>query len=553
MTLVAVKLPSVDLDDLVNLPSTSATDQLSNVDPSTVFSPVELNRIRIAVAKASIEFDNDNVTEVAEQIAELSDQQLSTALFEGGFDNSTDFDFTIEQIKSMGSAISLQQPLSELQTQLNQVVDQLIDSLDDFSGQSFSSRSGLTTEQLVDLENNRAGQIVANVEQNATDAENAIRQSLQTSADDQTISSVQKIVSDGQVVFTETINREIERLKSSISDRLAQIESATAAVADQLQSILTDKTNNITVQTQSIDKIAAVSEGQLLKVKTKLLNDITESKLIISDKAKATVRTQSIAAVVRHKQNNPDADVSTLINHAKSQNNRATEQYQLQAEAALAAADLKTKQTKAILDDIKNASEKRLLSPVLAGRPVPSRVAVLEAVNSSSNQLISQPEFFVPSSYRTSIAKSINSLHPSLRKRFQDALIDFLARLYDYGYDIDITSATRSIERQRALFNKLQPTGAVVAQPGNSWHNYGCAIDVVLYIDGIAQPKSNSSAYNGLVAPSMIKHQLINPFERDPIHFQPVEFPLSPASIKQNLVDARGQINSQAIDRLIIT
>jgi peptidoglycan L-alanyl-D-glutamate endopeptidase CwlK len=75
-------------------------------------------------------------------------------------------------------------------------------------------------------------------------------------------------------------------------------------------------------------------------------------------------------------------------------------------------------------------------------------------------------------------SRNLNDLHPVVREKAQ-AFID-KARLQ--GIDLLVTSTYRDNESQAALYaqGRTKP-GAIVtnARPGQSWHNWRCAFDVV--------------------------------------------------------------------------
>ena len=72
----------------------------------------------------------------------------------------------------------------------------------------------------------------------------------------------------------------------------------------------------------------------------------------------------------------------------------------------------------------------------------------------------------------------INTLHPAMQAKARE-LINRLD--IDYGIRARIRSAFRSYEAQQEIYNQGRTTpGDIVtnAEPGESWHNFGLAIDV---------------------------------------------------------------------------
>lgn len=74
----------------------------------------------------------------------------------------------------------------------------------------------------------------------------------------------------------------------------------------------------------------------------------------------------------------------------------------------------------------------------------------------------------------------ISQLHPRLRKEAQEAILE-AERALPTNVSIRLTSVYRSFSEQDKLFN--QKPKVTNAKGGQSYHNYGLAIDFVLMID----------------------------------------------------------------------
>lgn len=68
-------------------------------------------------------------------------------------------------------------------------------------------------------------------------------------------------------------------------------------------------------------------------------------------------------------------------------------------------------------------------------------------------------------------------LYPDFKERVQSALTD----IYLAGYNGAIFSGYRSYKEQNALYNKHD--GSTKARGGQSWHNFGLAVDWVFITD----------------------------------------------------------------------
>jgi peptidoglycan L-alanyl-D-glutamate endopeptidase CwlK len=79
----------------------------------------------------------------------------------------------------------------------------------------------------------------------------------------------------------------------------------------------------------------------------------------------------------------------------------------------------------------------------------------------------------------------INQLHPKIR----DKVREFINKADKAGIQLRITSGLRSWDEQQKLYNqgRTEP-GAIVtnAKPGESYHNFGLAFDVVPIVNGQA-------------------------------------------------------------------
>jgi len=118
------------------------------------------------------------------------------------------------------------------------------------------------------------------------------------------------------------------------------------------------------------------------------------------------------------------------------------------------------------------------------------------------------------------------------------------------GIRARVTSSTRSYAKQQELYNYYKPRGTPVARPGNSWHNFQCAIDIQVIVNGTKKGKT-SKYYTGIPRQIFAKYGLINPFANDYIHFQPKELLLSPRTIKSKLLINGSTVNLDAVGALL--
>ena len=81
------------------------------------------------------------------------------------------------------------------------------------------------------------------------------------------------------------------------------------------------------------------------------------------------------------------------------------------------------------------------------------------------------------------MSRDLNTLIPAMH----DAAVEFLDDCKIHGIDILVTCCRRTMAEQAALYAQGRSApGHIVtnAKPGQSAHNYGCAIDVVPMVNG---------------------------------------------------------------------
>jgi peptidoglycan hydrolase-like protein with peptidoglycan-binding domain len=130
----------------------------------------------------------------------------------------------------------------------------------------------------------------------------------------------------------------------------------------------------------------------------------------------------------------------------------------------------------------------------------------------------------VGSKYAEQNARNLNTLDPSIRGRYADAIAQFYQEHGADGYDLAIYRAGVSEAEQARV--KATTTGRA-ATPAGSWHTIGAAADFTIFKNGKADP--GGSAYTTLLRPALVANGLNNPFGDDVGHAQPAELPLSRA------------------------
>lgn len=91
-------------------------------------------------------------------------------------------------------------------------------------------------------------------------------------------------------------------------------------------------------------------------------------------------------------------------------------------------------------------------------------------------------------------SRSLSDLHPICKEKAEK----FLKAAKDVGIDLIVTSTYRDHESQAALFaqGRTKPGQIVTnARPGQSWHNWRCAFDVVPIRNG--KPVWSTTGHDG--------------------------------------------------------
>ena len=104
---------------------------------------------------------------------------------------------------------------------------------------------------------------------------------------------------------------------------------------------------------------------------------------------------------------------------------------------------------------------------------------------------------FGRSRYANQLAGKVNQLAPELRSKFIAGINKFLDDNPDH--DCNIGHAYRSNAKQLELYRKFQAGGNLAARPGNSWHNFACAIDLVVYENGVWDQGTRGDANLSLI------------------------------------------------------
>jgi len=148
-------------------------------------------------------------------------------------------------------------------------------------------------------------------------------------------------------------------------------------------------------------------------------------------------------------------------------------------------------------------------------------------------------DFFAPSKYGKRTAENLNTLEPTVRTVFARAIKAFILEYIKDGWDMSVSECLRPLARSKALYDAYKAgTGPQAAAPGNSWHNYGAAADILIYKDGKWDSLNKLGAYTGF-ARQFLRTQGIhnNAGANDSGHFVPIQMPVGvPKSVKSGQI-----------------
>jgi hypothetical protein len=171
--------------------------------------------------------------------------------------------------------------------------------------------------------------------------------------------------------------------------------------------------------------------------------------------------------------------------------------------------------------------------------PVTGKPNFPESIDIPSGGINLTADYFAPSKYGKRTAENLNTLDPSVRVVFAKAIKAFVQQYYKDGWDMSVSECLRPLARSKALYEAFKAgTGPQAASPGNSWHNYGAAADILIYKDGKWDSLNKLGAYTGF-AQQFLRQQGIhnNAGANDSGHFVPVQMPVGvPSAVKNGSI-----------------
>ena len=503
----------------------SAQEMIDQIDPKYVFDHDDMQVLR--------ELIGDRIN----NIQSIDNRELSEVMYNAGF-SPDDFDPELFELSA--------ENIDKIATEIDQLILDRSGNSDpstSFLNNTSDVQSFLTNSNII-AATAFVASVVANAEQYKKEAINQL-----DALDSVTMKDITEALDDA-VNYTQN---EIETIYDSTVTDISNIaKSIGKTVETSIENVSSQVRKRVDTLTTAIENLTADETSDLSATKKVLKKEAESVAVITEPKVAKVVGSTTTKAIDQHRLNVPDANTKDVSNYHKKRAAQTNRHWNDHVNNQKDKVVKKQQKVKAVHADIAKSSKDRSRTPGFNGRPVVKKDALITAANDqvAKNRIYTANDFGGP--YSSEIAKRINTLHPSCRERFANALIDLTndEKLIEAGITLTVTSATRTIAKQKQLYDYYSKRGTPVAYPGNSWHNYGCACDIAIFVNGVAKGKT-SGYYKGFPRDYFAKYNINNPFRRDYIHFQPAELPLSPKQQKPLLLTDRGTVNQQAVSRLL--
>ena len=562
MALKSIDFPLVKSNDLLQISDSARGDgpngeilseleKFKAIDPARAFAPQDMFALQSNVAQRVSELspsDKLAVGNLSSNISNLSASELSTALFDSGIDPET---FSVEEFDLSSGGLS----------DLNSTIDAFNNKIAGGCPALLQTLAGAKTPKEISLETFDLEQLASNTEKtlknlledaslSANAAANEIISQIDTFASIDT-ASLRVAALDKAKAITESFDSAIASLEAGINPSLAGLKSTTESCCEDAKKATESKMKNLDKNVDALPKkVDNVSEISLQPTMKILKDKVERTRLLVSDENNKKRETATAALIKKMQENNPQADPLQIEQTAKNMVAKANEKSDEKIKRESDSAKNLVNYASSIFKDIGRAADERASGSATAGRPVAQKTSIIDNIASFTlkEQVFDASYFLGP--YAKKISEAVNSLHPKLRLRFADAIKDVL-------YDEEVLAmkgtafysfALRSFAAQADLRRAYEAGGPEAPKPGNSWHDFGCAADIVFVVNG--SPKYDKKFYTGLIRGHFAKYNLENAIDNDPGHFQPKEFRTqgieSPQTVKAKI------IKNGAVDKKVV-
>ena len=573
MALKSFDLPDVDPFDYIGEPDVAQVktevQKLNEIVPSDAFPPDQMKNLKDKIGAQLESFGTSLPPELAGlslKLQTITPKTLSSVLHDSGVNpvdfNVASFDVSLESMTNlqnsiMGFEAAENGGCDALVTALNTSVDLSKLSTADIKMPSIPSLAFFeaSAEDLIREAAKTANEIAEDIEQEI----NSVKDNLTTAFDNlsetvsTSISSAENYIKDVANSIENAYSTQIKKTLLGVKDSLSSLNSIAESCGDHLQKTMESKIENNKKSVETLSKkLTEASPNVVNEIQKNHKQALDTLKGLVSKEINLKKQAQIAAFIKNYEKNNPNSTPSEVENAVKRQIATASKYNDELIKRKMDEAQKKVQHTEAKFKDLSKKSKTAIANSGIEGRPLKGKEQVVESAIEWSGEKKTFDKSYFGGPYNAEIANHINTLHPKIRQRFADAMKDITTDeiLIKSGIRARVTSSTRSYAKQQELYNYYKPRGTPVAKPGNSWHNFACAIDIQVIVNGTKKSKT-SNYYTGIPRQIFAKYGLINPFANDYIHFQPKELPLSPKTIKSKLLINGSTVNEDTVGALL--
>lgn len=570
MPLVSENIKLVSANELIDkIPSGKLlSTQFTQLESSLAFPRGEMVKLKNNIIGQLEKYDTlpTELTGLAERVTATTPEQMSSILFAGGVSyqnfSADKFDLSLESLTRFSlnlqafytllaggceiirNALAISQSVSEFSVKdidITSIAEDILGAIGD------------TFEEIQELATKSVTALVEEIKAAANEAYEAVYDVIDQLSNIN-INDILSIPEKAIEAFKNVMDTTIAELKSLISATIAEAVNVLSGCGVNLKDTTKATIENIESSLNNLDiTLPDVNKTAINNMKSQFTRQIARVKGMVDERTLKQHELAMAAALKKFGENNPDATEAEKANFANQQAAQAGEQRNNRVNTATDCLRESITQAPNIMNDLTRRGNTEEVNSIIAGRKKANKE---EIVKKSADHLekngIYSADFFYPSRNAKNLSSKINELHPVVAQRFAKAIRHFLDSYYVLknngvegpGFDIQINSGFRSLQKQA----ELQKTNTLAVK--DSWHSYGCAIDLNLYDRkrGIVLTQSSGlyrQYYVGFLREVFNKYGLNNPLDGstrsgiiDYIHFIPTElFGRRIAPIKTTLID----------------
>ena len=562
MSLLSIDVPFLTTNDLLEISDSvrgpgpdgeifSELQKFNAIIPSEAFAPQDMFALKESITTKLTELNTDELSAVgnlSSSIAELDTSQLSAVLFDSGVDVESfsldTFDLSVEGLTDLSASIdefnnanaggceivlaalaasktpkelSLESfDLNDLESSISGPITNVVDGITKFASdldpETIAAQAEKTVTDLIDETVNTVENITDSIIDTLDDLESVDTVGIQAN-----IKAQEEAIA---AEFKASVDTLLGGVQSSLADTTQITEGCSIHTSKSTEALVKNLQKNVDALADKVE----VSELNLLPTQKLLTEKIERVKGLVTDTQNKKLVTMTAAVVKKAQQNNPQAAPKEIEQIVKNQIAKANKTHDEKIRKERECISKRVNSASSTYADMQRASNQRSASSAAGGRPIANKVSIInEVIKWSGDNKLYDASYF-KGRYDKDTAAKVNTLHPKLRERFANAIRDVQndPEVLAMNGTARYSFATRSFALQADLRRKYELGGPLAAKPGNSWHNYGCACDVVFIVNGKA--KFTTKYYTGIIRKHFAKYNLENVIDNDSGHFQPVEF-----------------------------